>query len=141
MDLRQLSPDLAVSPQIQPEDVPVLAQSGFKVLVNNRPDDEIGAIDHEVMAEAARAAGMEYHYLPFHPGQITPDLIEGFGEATSGKGPVIAFCRSGNRCTVLWALNQAGKLPEAELLQTAADAGYDLTGVMPLVASLAGKNA
>lgn len=139
MDLRQLTPDLAVSPQIQPEDVPVLAEAGFKVLVNNRPDDEIGAIDHEVMAEAAKAAGMEYHYLPFQPGQITPDLIEGFGQATSGNGPVIAFCRSGNRCTVLWALNQAGKLPAEQILQTAADAGYDLSSVMPLITSLANR--
>ena len=54
MDLRQLSPTLAVSPQIMPEDVPVLAEAGFKVLVNNRPDDEVGPeIDHDVMAQAA----------------------------------------------------------------------------------------
>lgn len=138
MDLRQLSPDLAVSPQILPEDVPLLAEAGFKVLVNNRPDDEVGPeIDHDAMARAAADAGMSYHYLPFHPGQITPELISGFAEATAGRGPVIAYCRSGNRCTVLWALNQAGKRPEAEILDTAAKAGYDLTGIRPLIASLA----
>lgn len=140
MDLRQLSPTLAVSPQIMPEDVPALAEAGFKVLVNNRPDDEVGPeMDHEVMAQAAAAAGMSYVYLPFHPGQVTPQLISDFGAATIGRGPVIAYCRSGNRCTVLWALNQAGKLPENEILETAAKAGYDLTGVRPLLASLASR--
>ena len=140
MDLRQLTPTLAVSAQILPDDVPALAEAGFKVLVNNRPDDEVGSeIDHEAMAAAAAAAGMQYHYLPFQPGQITPQLIADFGHAVSGAGPVIAYCRSGNRSTVLWALNQAGRLPEDEILQTADKAGYDLSGVRPLIASLASR--
>lgn len=140
MDLRQISPDLAVSAQIEPEDVARLAEAGFKVLINNRPDDEIGAdIDHNAMATAASAAGIEYHYLPFHPGQITPELISDFGRATQGQKPVIAYCRSGNRCTVLWALNQAGKRSEAEILETAAKAGYDLSGIRPLIQSLASR--
>lgn len=138
MDLRQLSPSLAVSPQIMPEDVAQLAEAGFKVLVNNRPDPEIGAeIDHEVMAQAAAAVGMDYYYLPFFPGQITPQLITDFAQATAGRGPIIAYCRSGHRCTVLWALSQAGKRPQAELQEVALNAGYDLTPVLPLIESLA----
>ena len=42
MDLRQLTPDLAVTPQIQPEDLPALAEAGFRVLINTRPDSEVG---------------------------------------------------------------------------------------------------
>ncbi|WP_234853041.1 TIGR01244 family sulfur transferase [Paracoccus everestensis] len=140
MDLRQLTPNLAVSPQIDLPDVALLARSGFKTLINNRPDDEDGAIDHQVMAQAAADAGMEYHYLPFRPGQITPDLIHGFSAALDGPKPAIAFCRSGNRSTVLWALGQAGKLSEAEVLNTASQAGYDLSGVVPLMRSLAGAS-
>lgn len=140
MDLRQLTPNLAVSPQIDPEDVALLAKSGFKTLINNRPDDESGAVDHEVMAKAAADAGMEYHYLPFRPGQITPDLIQGFAAALDGTKPAIAYCRSGNRSTVLWALAQSGKLSEVEVLNTAAQAGYDLSGVVPLMRSLAGAS-
>ena len=75
MDLRQLTPNLAVSPQIALDDVPVLARSGFRTLVNNRPDAEDGAIDHDLFAKAAADAGMAYHYLPFTPGQVTPDLL------------------------------------------------------------------
>ncbi|MBW7056701.1 TIGR01244 family phosphatase [Paracoccus bogoriensis] len=140
MDLRQLSPDLAVSDQIQPEEVSALAAAGFKVLINNRPDPEVGPdMDHETMAKAAADAGMRYHYLPFTPGEITPQLISGFGAALADPGPTIAYCRTGNRSTVLWALNQAGKRPVGEILKTAADAGYDLTGVRPLIESLASR--
>jgi uncharacterized protein (TIGR01244 family) len=140
MDLRQLTPNLAVAPQIAIEDVPLLAASGFKTLINNRPDNEAGAVDHQLMAQAAADARMNYHYLPFTPGQITPDLIQGFAEALDGEKPALAYCRSGNRSTVLWALSQSGKQPEAELLSTAADAGYDLSGIVPLMRSLAGSN-
>ncbi|MCF3974467.1 TIGR01244 family sulfur transferase [Paracoccus salsus] len=140
MDLRQLSPTLAVSPQICPEDVAELAAAGFKVLVNNRPDQEVDArIDHEAISKAAEAAGMTYHYLPFHPGEITPQLITEFSHATAGRGPVVAYCRSGHRSTVLWALSQAGKRPDVEILDAASKAGYDLTPVQPLLASLASR--
>ncbi len=140
MDLRQLTPDLAVSPQIRPEDVPKLAEAGFKVLINNRPDDEVDAsLDHQTMAGAAEAAGLRYHYLPFQPGHITPELIAGFAEASAGPAPTLAYCRSGNRCTVLWALTQAGRRPEHEILEIAAKAGYDLSNLRPLIASLASR--
>ena len=140
MDLRQLTPNLAVSSQIGLDDVALLARSGFRTLINNRPDAEDGAIDHELVAKAAAEAGMAYHYLPFVPGQVTPDLIQGFAAALDGAKPAVAYCRSGNRSTVLWALSQSGRQSEAELLQTAADAGYDLSGVVPLMRSLAGAS-
>ncbi|TBN41280.1 TIGR01244 family phosphatase [Paracoccus subflavus] len=140
MDLRQLTPNLAVSSQIELEDVALLARSGFRTLINNRPDTEDGAIDHDLIAKAAAEAGMAYHYLPFFPGQVTPDLIQGFASALDGAKPAVAYCRSGNRSTVLWALSQSGKQSESELLQTAADAGYDLSGIVPLMRSLAGAS-
>lgn len=140
MDLRQLIPALAVSGQITPQDVPALAEAGFKVLINNRPDEEVAPEENsEVMAEAAAAAGMRYHYIPFVPGQVTPDMITGFAEAMSARGPHFAYCRSGNRSTVLWALTQANKRPQDEILQIAANAGYDLTGIRPMLTSLASR--
>lgn len=140
MDLRQLTPTLAVAPQILPEEIPQLAEAGFKVLINNRPDEEVGAdINHDIMEKAAKEVGMSYHFLPFYPGQITPELISQFAEASAGQAPVIAYCRSGNRCTVLWALTQATKRPESEILGIAEKAGYDLTQIRPLIASLANR--
>lgn len=141
MDLRQLTPDLAVSAQILPEDLPALAEAGFRVLINNRPDDEVGPdIDHTAMQAAAEAAGFSYVYNPFSPGHITPGMITQQTEALELAGPKLAYCRSGNRSTVLWALSRAGHEPTEDLLATAAKAGYDLSGVRPLIESLAAQN-
>ncbi|WP_134725911.1 TIGR01244 family sulfur transferase [Paracoccus luteus] len=135
MDLRQLTPDLAVSPQIEVADVAALAQAGFRVLIDNRPDAEIGPdLASARMAEAAAASGLTFHYLPFQPAGISPDLIQGFDAAVGdARGPVIAYCRSGTRCATLWALTQAGRQPAETILATAAGAGYDLAHIAPLL--------
>ena len=138
MDLRQLTPDLAVSGQIVPDDIPTLAAAGFRVLINNRPDTEVEpGQDSATMGRLAREAGMDYFHIPFRPGEITPQMIAEFAQALGSLGPKVAYCRSGNRSTVLWALSQARHIPESELLETAARAGYDLSGVRPLIQSLA----
>lgn len=134
MDLRQLTPDLAVSPQISTDDVPDLARAGFKVLINNRPDAEIEASQgSDQMRKAAEAAGMIYAFIPFEPGEITRDMIAAYAQAASAGGPVIAYCRSGNRSAVLWALTQAGRRPVEDIIEIGAKAGYDLSGLAPML--------
>ncbi|MDS9468261.1 protein tyrosine phosphatase family protein [Paracoccus sp. MBLB3053] len=138
MDLRSLTPELSVSSQIRPEELTALAAEGFRVVINNRPDAEVGPDENgETMRAAAEALGMEYRAIPFVPGQVTPDMVEAQAEALALPGRKIAYCRSGNRSTVLWALSRAGEEPTAELLETAAKAGYDLSGVRPLIESIA----
>ncbi|UXU74549.1 MULTISPECIES: TIGR01244 family sulfur transferase [unclassified Paracoccus (in: a-proteobacteria)] len=142
MDLRQLTPDLAVSAQIRPEDVPALADAGFRVLINNRPDAEVGEDENDAaMRKAAEDAGLSYFYIPFSPGQVTPDMITAQAEALSAPGPKVAYCRSGNRSTVLWALTRAGQQPIDELMQAAARAGHDIAGIRPLIETLARRPA
>jgi uncharacterized protein (TIGR01244 family) len=57
-------------------------------------------------------------------------------------GPVLAFCRSGNRSAILWALASAadGKDP-AELSAQAAAAGYDLRPVAGLMQDMHAQQA
>lgn len=139
MDLRQLTPDLAVSPQIDPEDVAALASAGYRVLINNRPDAEVGPeLDHHRFAELAKEAGMTYFYIAFQPGQISADMVEDFAKALEAPGPKLAYCRSGNRSTVLWALTQAGNRSADELSEIAAKAGYDLSSIRPLLQAFSG---
>lgn len=134
MDLRQLTRDLAVAPQIDPDDLSALAQAGFRVVIDNRPDTEIGPEQSSArMADAAAAAGLDFHYIPFIPGQLTPQIVQQFAEALASEGPALAYCRSGTRSATLWALSQAGQRPADEILRTAADAGYDLGNVAPLL--------
>jgi uncharacterized protein (TIGR01244 family) len=135
MDLRQITPDFAVAPQITPEEVAAIAALGYRTLINNRPDDEIeDALDSDAMAVAAAEAGLAYHHLPYFPGQMTPDLVAAFEAVmATAEGPVLAYCRSGTRSSHLWAMEQAGKRPVTQILSAAAEAGYDHSGLVPLL--------
>ena len=137
MDLRRLTDTIFVAPQIDIADLPRLADAGFTTLIDNRPDGEIeAALQSARMAEAAEAAGLAFHYLPIEPGGLTPALADRLGslidEAAQGAEPgdkILAYCRSGTRSASAWALSQAGRRPRAEILETAARAGYDLSGL------------
>jgi len=99
----------ATAPQIAPEDMPAIAAQGFSTVVNNRPDGEGGPDQpsSEAMAQAAQAAGLEYHYLPVISGQITPEQVARFAAiVAAASGPVLAFCRSGARSTNIWRMGQ-----------------------------------
>lgn len=131
MEFNKINEALTVSGQIDAQDMATLAERGFRAVIDNRPDMEVGPEQSsEAMAKAAQAAGLQFLYLPIIPGQFTPDLIAAMSEALAElEGPVYAYCRSGTRSTTLWALTQAGKIGAEEILQQAADAGYDLRGI------------
>lgn len=131
MPARPLTDKLSVSPQIQLDELSDFAKQGFRTLICNRPDGE-GADQpaHQELAEAAAALGLSLHYLPVTPGQLDAASIAGFGKLLAeASGPVLAYCRTGTRSTMLWALSQAGRQPAAQLLQTAQEAGYDLSAL------------
>ena len=131
MDIRSLTPQLSVAPQIMPEDMARLASAGFRTVVCNRPDAENPAqLQSSRMADAAASAGLAFHYLPVEPGHLSPDLIARFTQILDeDEGPILAYCRSGTRSATTWALGQSGRLAAAEILHKAACAGYDLSGI------------
>ncbi|MFP1678124.1 TIGR01244 family sulfur transferase [Alloalcanivorax sp. C16-2] len=103
-DYTQLTPDLAVAPQLRPEDLADLARAGFRAVINNRPDGEAeDQPDHLTMERAAREAGLTYHYQPVVASEIDDQDARRFAELVDRQpGPVLAFCRTGNRCGKLW---------------------------------------
>ncbi|KFI27216.1 TIGR01244 family sulfur transferase [Paenirhodobacter enshiensis] len=141
MDIRQITPELSVAPQIEPEEVAQLAALGFRALIDNRPDAEAGPErDSAAMAEAAKAAGLAFRYIPYEPGLLTDDLADAFGAALSElDGPVLAYCRSGTRSSHLWAMTEAGRRPIDEIVQMAAHAGYDHSGLLPALQARAAQ--
>jgi len=143
MDLRYLTPDFAVAPQIALDEVAEAAKRGFRTLINNRPDEEVdAAMSHEAMQAAATAVGIAYVHLPYYPGELTSDLIEDFETAlASAQTPVLAWCRSGTRSSHLWALSQAGVLSVDEIVQNAKNAGYDLSALVPMIRATAANTA
>jgi uncharacterized protein (TIGR01244 family) len=107
LSVTQHTPDFCTAGQLAPEDMAALAAHGIRTVINNRPDGEGGpgqppsdAIEH-----AARAAGMDYHYIPVISGQVTQAQVDAMASTVaSASAPVLAFCRSGARSTSLWAM-------------------------------------
>ena len=125
MDIRQVTPRYSVSPQIDPSDLAAIKAAGFTKVICNRPDEEIPP-SHQAaaMAEAAKEAGIAFEVLPLTHQTMTPDNVaRQFEMVDTAEGPVLAYCASGTRCTVVWALHQSGKLTADEILATAAKAG------------------
>ena len=109
MDIRKIDDNISVAPQISIEDVAEAAKLGFKTLVANRPDhEEPGQPAMADIEAAAREQGLEWVYMPVESGNITDDDVNRFAPMIrDAEKPVLAFCRSGTRCTVLWALSAA----------------------------------
>ncbi|QNM82057.1 TIGR01244 family phosphatase [Sphingomonas sabuli] len=129
--IRRLSDTVMVSAQIRPDDVPVLKRSGVTMIVCQRPDDEDpGQPPAAEIEKAAEDAGIEFRFLPIVRG-IGPADAEAMREAmeaTSGK--LFAYCRSGNRCTLAWAVARRKQGASREEVEEIANrAGVDLTPI------------
>lgn len=135
MTHKPLAPGISVTTQVTPDAIAAAKAAGFRTIINNRPDrEEPGQPTSAALAEAAKAAGLEYHHFPVVPGQFGDAQIDAFRDAMGGCGkPALAFCKSGMRATSLWALSQAGKLTTSEILRQAAACGYDLTPLTPRI--------
>jgi uncharacterized protein (TIGR01244 family) len=133
-DIRSVTPDFAVAPQLSPADMAEAAREGFVLVVNNRPDGESpDQPDGASMEQAAKAAGLAYMAIPVRGGP-TGEQVRAMAAATdAAEGPVLAFCRSGTRSIITWALGQAetGGRNREELIALGRGAGYDLSGLMP----------
>ena len=138
--LRQLSPRVFASPQIGLAEVAEAQAQGIGLIINNRPEgeseDQVSGAEIEA---AARAAGIAYVAIPVtHAGFSQPQVTAMAAALASTDGPVLAYCRSGTRSTLLWALAEAsrGESPDA-LASAAAAAGYDVGPVRAVMDMLA----
>ncbi len=140
--IRTIDDRISVAPQIAPEDMAALAAAGFGLVINNRPDDEeSGQPSGAEMRAAAAAAGLGYVAIPTVMGAMSRGQVDAMAAALqSTDKPALAFCRSGTRSCNLRALAAAsrGGAPEA-LLAKAAGAGYDLSGIRPLLDQLSAQ--
>ena len=108
-DFRRVTEDFWASPQITIDDVAEARARGAALVINNRPDGEAPEEPQGPEIEAAaRAAGLRYRAIPVGHGGFSEDQIAATIEALSqAEGAVLAYCRSGTRSTLLWALAQA----------------------------------
>lgn len=141
-DFRRLNENVLVSPQLALEDIAAAAAEGVAMIVNNRPDGEDPyAPQGDAIAAAAAAAGLNYTAIPIgHSGFSEPQVDAMIAALEQAEGPILAYCRSGTRSTLLWALAAAkqGEAPDA-IARMAAQAGYDVSPIRPMIDMLAAR--
>lgn len=100
----RLSETCAVSSQIQPGDVASIAADGFLTIICNRPDGEdAGQPGFTAIAAECEAHNVAFHHIPIDRSGLTMDMVESFRDAVAASsGPVLAYCRSGQRSSVIW---------------------------------------
>lgn len=127
MEIRALTPDYAVSPQIELSDLPALKAAGYTTIIDNRPDGEIATpLQAEAMKAAAEALGLTFVINPVLPGAMTAENVAVQEQAVaSAAGPVFAYCASGNRSSVVWMMMNAGRIPADEMIANTARFGYN----------------
>jgi len=101
------SKDFATLPQITLSDLQKIAADGYKSVINNRPDLEGGPSQptNEELKLLAMSQGLVYVYLPVVSGQITAANVAEFTKLLEDlPKPIVAFCRTGTRSTVLFGM-------------------------------------
>lgn len=105
LQLVSITDAFAVAPQLGPDDMQKVADAGFKSVIINRPDFEGGPdqpASNDVIA-AAQQAGLVIQYQPVVSGRMTPADVQKFADLLAQMPkPVLAYCRSGARCTHLY---------------------------------------
>lgn len=138
---RKLTDHMSVSPQISTTDIDEAAADGVELIINNRPDDEeMGQPSSEELAAYAAEKGIKWAHIPIVSGQVTMEAISVTSAALKDANKILAFCRSGTRSCNMWglAVAYAGSEDVTSILEKAAAAGYDLSGMTPTLKHLHG---
>lgn len=142
-DFRKLEEGIFASPQIAVSDIAQARELGVTLVINNRPEgespDQTPGSDIEA---AARAAGMDYLYIPVTHAGFSEGQVKAMADALArNQGPVLAYCRSGTRSTLLWSLAEASRGRNVDDIATAAACGgYDVAPIRQLMDMLAARS-
>jgi uncharacterized protein (TIGR01244 family) len=136
----QINDFLSVAGQISKNDIAELAKSGFATIINQRPDhEEPGQLTAAEAEAEARKQGLDYRYQPMVTGAITRAQVAEFQKLLlRSPKPVLAHCRSGTRCYLMYAATRAlfDRESPLKLVAQAALKGYDLRVLPSLVERL-----
>lgn len=130
MTPKQIVPEFHVCGPLDDASLAQAAAGGFRAIICTRPDgEEPGQLPAGEVAILAEALGMAFVHIPVTPGTYTEaDVAEMRAMLDRLPGPVLGYCRTGNRAATLWALAQADRQhPDAILALTSA-AGIDVSG-------------
>ena len=131
-----------VSPQIEQYQIAEIASKGFVKIICNRPDLEVPpSLGSTVMADLAAKEEIEFHILELTHETMTPENILKQREIfIDANGPVLAYCASGTRCSVIWALGEAITGTNIDyILEKTSAAGYNLSSLEASMRSLSNQ--
>ena len=104
MNISRIADNYAVAAQILPDELDEIAAAGFRAVICNRPDGEepgqptVGAIS----AECERV-GISFHHIPVSGMPIPDEAIQEQRRIINEcDGPVLGYCRSGQRSALIW---------------------------------------
>ena len=131
MMLNKIIEDYVVSDQITEEDIEQLKEAGFKTIFCNRPDnEEQNQVTVKSIQDKAIERGLNFIHQPVIGGQISQNDIDQFSDYfDAAEKPIFAYCRTGTRSSMLWALSESGKRSIDEILQLTSAAGYNLSNL------------
>jgi len=90
------------------------------------------------IAAAAEESGITFLNVPVVSGALTDNNIREFEAARhDAQGPILAYCRTGRRSTMLWALAEARTHDVDSILAATNNAGYDLAAMRPKLVDIA----
>ncbi|ANN68605.1 TIGR01244 family sulfur transferase [Bordetella bronchialis] len=107
--INRLTETFAVAPQLSPDDMAAVAAAGYKSVIINRPDYEGGPDQPTAAAvsQAALNAGLNVEYQPVVSGGMTTEDVARFAQLLDTlPQPILAYCRTGTRCTNLFVAAQ-----------------------------------
>ena len=134
MNLVEIDDRLIVSGQPDLAAFADLARKGVVAVINARPDgEEAGQPGNAAEAAAAKAAGLDYAFVPVAGSAITEADIRAFQRAREeARGPILAHCKSGTRALTLHVLGEVleGRMEQDEVLAFGKVHGIDLSGAV-----------
>jgi uncharacterized protein (TIGR01244 family) len=141
LDIRRLSETFSVAPQIELGEIDAVKEAGFGFVVNNRPDGEaFDQPDGADMEAAALEAGLGYCAIPIDHSGFSVEQVAALSALMVSPRPILAYCRSGTRSAMLWALASAARGADIEgIIDSAMTAGYDVRSLRPAMEQLAAQ--
>ena len=130
MTVISVTPDFAIAAGVGAGDVPALVDRGVSTVIAVAPDTD-GVAESEQVAARARQAGLKFSYVPVVIGLIGRDEIAAFSRALdAAAGPVLAYCHSGLRAVLMWALARQDALGRETVVDLARRAGFEIAAYL-----------
>lgn len=103
MKIETVSHKYGVSGQIEPEDLRIIAQAGYKSIVCMRPDnEEAGQPKFDDVARTAGSFGVKAAHVPVSGTATVSQLSQFRAVCERLPKPVLGYCNSGSRALSIY---------------------------------------